>query len=512
MVLIRKFTVQKTNQHRANKKMRRPTLITKPWIALAALVFLFLFTSHSLALVDKEIDEIGLKKIMAPLKGDLDLLIKHRVIRALVAYSKTNYFLDGVRERGVTYEALKQFEKFLNQKLKKRHLKIHVVMIPVARDQLLPYLVEGRGDIAAAMLTETRQRLQTVDFADPFSAAVKELVVTSPSAPPIKSLDDLSGKTVFVRKSSSYYRSLQKLNQNLQKKGKPPVKIEPADEYLETEDILEMVNADLIPITVADDYLTDFWKQIFTNIKVHKKVFVRSGGKIAWAIRKNSPKLKKAINQFVKKAKKGTLLGNIIIKKYLQNTKWVRNSLAPEGVERFKNTIAYFKKYARQYGFDWLMVTALAYQESRLNQKLRSSAGAVGVMQILPNTAAAPPVKIPDIHKLEENIHAGVKYLRHIYDRYFKDSDMDDLNKVLFTFASYNAGPNRVASLRKKAARMGLNPNIWFHNVEVAAAKVIGRETVQYVSNIFKYYIAYTQIAEKMERKKSLTKTTETKK
>ena len=489
------------------KNMRTQTLICKACMALAALALFSLAASPCSALTDKDIDETGLKRIMAPFKGDLDELVKRRIIRALVVYSKTNYFLDGPTERGITYDTLKQFEKDLNQTLKKRHLKIHVVLIPVARDKLVPYLAEGRGDIAAAHLTETRQRLKKVDFADPFYAQAKELVVTSSDALTIKSLENLSGKTVFVRKSSSYYSSLQKLNQRFKKKGKPPVKIQPANEYLETEDILEMVNADLVQITVADDYLANFWKQIFPNIRIHNKLFVRSGGKIAWAIRKNSPQLKKAINQFVKKSKKGSLLGNILIKRYLQNTKWARNSLSPEDVERFKKTIVFFKKYAGQYGFDWLMVTALAYQESRLNQKLRSPAGAVGIMQILPGTAAAPPIEIPDIQKLDRNIHAGVKYLRHIYDQYFKDSHMDDLNKVLFTFASYNAGPNRVASLRSKAKQMGLNPNIWFQNVEVAAAKVIGRETVQYVSNIFKYYIAYTQIAGKMERKESLSKT-----
>ena len=492
--------------------MRPQKLNIKPCTALFALAFFFMAAIPCLALTDKDIDAIGLQKIMMPLKGDLDVLIKKRLIRALVVYSKTNYFLDGVTERGITYEALKLFEKYLNQELKKRHLKIHVVLIPVARDKLLPYLAQGRGDIAAAMLTVTRQRLKMVDFGDPFYAEAKEVVVTSPSTPALKCLDDLSGKTVYVRKSSSYYRSLEKLNQGLQKKGKPPVTIEPANEYLETEDILEMVNADLVQITVADDYLANFWKQIFPDLRVHKELSVRSGGKIAWAIRKNSPQLKKAINQFVKKTKKGSLMGNILTKRYLQNTKWVRNALAPEDVKRFRDTIVFFKKYAGKYGFDWLMVAALAYQESRLNQKLRSQAGAVGVMQILPKTAEAPPIEIPNIQKLETNIHAGVKYLRYIYDQYFKDSAMDDGNKVLFTFASYNAGPKKVASLREKAKRMGLNPNIWFHNVEVAAAKVIGRETVQYVSNIFKYYIAYTQIIKKMEHKESLTKTPATKK
>jgi membrane-bound lytic murein transglycosylase MltF len=147
------------------------------------------------------------------------------------------------------------------------------------------------------------------------------------------------------------------------------------------------------------------------------------------------------------------------------------------------------------------MVAALAYQESRLDQSKRSPKGAVGVMQLLPSTAAGPPISIRNIEKLEKNIHAGVKYLRFIYDQYFKNGPMNELNKVLLTFASYNAGPARVEGLRRRTKKMGLDPDIWFRNVEVAAARVIGRETVQYVSNIFKYYLTYKQVSANMAQK-----------
>jgi membrane-bound lytic murein transglycosylase MltF len=229
-------------------------------------------------------------------------------------------------------------------------------------------------------------------------------------------------------------------------------------------------------------------------MNVHQHLSLRNGGKIAWAVRKDSPQLRKIINAFVLKIRKGTLMGNILFKRYLQSTQWVRNSLGPEDVARFQGTIKFFKKYANQYGFDWLMVAALAYQESRLDQSVRSKKGAVGVMQVLPSTAAGNPINIEDIHLIENNIHAGVKYLDFIYHRYFNHAGIEEIDKILLTFAAYNAGPAKVKSLRKKTATMGLNPNIWFRNVEVAAARVIGRETVQYVSNIFKYYIAYKHI------------------
>jgi len=437
--------------------------------------------------------EVTTGALRKPWTGDLDAIIERRIIRALVVYNKTNYFLDGPTERGITYEALKNFEKFLNGKLKTRHLKVHVVFIPVTRDQLLPYLAKGLGDIAAASLTITPERKKTVDFADPFYAKVSELVVTSKSAPKISSIEDLSGKSVYVRKSSSYYESLAALNKRLEKSGKAKVEIQFANENLETEDILEMVNADMFQITLADNYLAEFWAQIFKDVKVHKNIAVRTKGRIAWAIRKNSPKLEAIIGDYVKTTKKGSLMGNILFKRYLKNTKWVRGSLNKDSISRFKGATELLKKYAAKYEFDWLMIGALAYQESRLNQKTVSSAGAIGVMQLLLSTASSNPINIQDIHIMEKNIHAGTKYLRFIYNRYFDKPEIEPLDRLLLTFASYNAGPAKIWRLRKQAKAMGLNPNKWFRNVEVVAAKVIGRETVQYVSNIFKYYIAYKQ-------------------
>ena len=443
---------------------------------------------------------------MKPWIGDFDGMAKRRMIRALVVYSKTFYFLDQGRQRGATYELLKQFEKLINKRLKTKTLKLRVLFIPVRRDQLIPWLMDGRGDIAAANLTITPQRQSQVDFSDPLISGVKELLVTGPAAPPVKSLDDLAGKEIHVRPSSSYYESLTQLNKSFQQTGKPKMNLVAADETFEDEDLLEMVNAGLIPMIVMDSHKAHFWKQIFDNITVHPTIAVRNGGEIAWCFRKDSPKLKAVVNEFVKGHKKGTLLGNIILKRYLRDTKYVQNSLSQKELDKFEAMLALFEKYADQYDFDYLMVSAQAYQESGLDQSKRSPAGAIGVMQLLPSTAADPNVGISDIEKLEKNIHAGTKYLRFIVDRYYKDEPMDDVNRMLFAFASYNAGPARVSDLRKKTAEMGLNPNVWFHNVEVAAAKKIGRETVQYVSNIYKYYIAYRMIIDQMQKKERLLK------
>jgi membrane-bound lytic murein transglycosylase MltF len=283
-------------------------------------------------------------------------------------------------------------------------------------------------------------------------------------------------------------------------RGLLPVNILLAEERLEDEDLLEMVNAQLLPAIVIDSHKAHFWQQIFDNILVHEELVLGQPGEIAWAFRKDTPELAQLVNDFVAKNRKGSLMGNILFKRYLQNTSHVRNALEPGEMEKFNATIALFQKYAGQYDFDWLMLIAQGYQESHLEQSTRSAAGAVGVMQVLPSTAADKSVGIADIEQLENNIHAGARYMRWLRDTYFDDPAMSKEEQTLFSFAAYNAGPGKVRRLRREAAEMGLDPNIWFGNVEVVAAKRIGRETVQYVSNIYKYWFAYRLALELTER------------
>jgi len=418
-------------------------------------------------------------------------MVELRTIRALVAYNKTNYFIDGAKQKGISYDLLKSFEQKINEGLGSRHLKIHVIFIPVARDQLIPALLDGRGDIAAANITISPERMERVDFSEPLLKNVQEFLVTGPNTGQLSSIDQLAGITVHVRKSSSYYHSLLATNKALIAKGHAPVKLIPANEHLEDEDLLEMVNAGLVPAIVIDSHKADFWLQIYDQLTVHRDIPLRSGAAIGWAFRKGSPEFAEVVNSFVKKNRKGSLMGNMLYKRYWQNTSHVRNALSSSEMKKFQATAELFKIYAEQYDFDWLMLMAQAYQESRLDNSTRSSAGAVGIMQLLPSTAADKNVNIKKIMILENNIHAGAKYMRFIQDRYFDDASLSAEDRMMFTFAAYNAGPGRVAKLRKEAADMGLNPDIWFHNVEIVAAKRIGRETVQYVSNIFKYWIAY---------------------
>jgi membrane-bound lytic murein transglycosylase MltF len=147
------------------------------------------------------------------------------------------------------------------------------------------------------------------------------------------------------------------------------------------------------------------------------------------------------------------------------------------------------------YDFDHLMMVAQGFQESQLDQKRRSPRGAIGVMQLLPSTAADPSVGVAGIEQdVEKNIHAGIKYMSVLRDRYLDDPAIDAKNRMLLSFAAYNAGPGNLQRFRRLAEKSRLDPNVWFNNVEIAAGKIVGSETVQYVSNIYKYYIAYTLV------------------
>ena len=432
----------------------------------------------------------GMAPIVEPFKGDLDGMVKRRLIRVLTVQNPVLYFVDRGREVGITYEAIQQFEDAVNKQLRNKVVTVHVVAIPVPRDELIPRLVAGQGDIAAAALTVTAGRKKLVDFSQPFASDVREVLVTGPSAPEIGSLDELSGKEVYVRPSSSYAEHLKVLNARFAKEGKAPVSVTPADELLEDGDILEMVNAGLVPATVVDSFMADLYVQVFPGLKKHADI-ASPPGEIAWAFRKGSPKLAAAVNAFARTHKEGSLLGNVLVAKYLRTTKWVKNARSDEDRRRFLSMIDLFKRYGDKYGMDTLLMIAQGYQESGLDQAKRSHVGAIGVMQVMPSTARDRNVNIPDIDKLESNIHAGIKYNRWVIDNFYQDPAISPVNRQLFAFASYNAGPGKVASLRREAKAAGLDPNRWFNNVELIAAKRIGRETVTYVGNIYKYYLAY---------------------
>ena len=481
-------------------------LLSKGAIGAALVSFAALVVGGNAAVAQQDQEDSALLELAKETwTGDLDGIVERGFLRIATAYDPILFFYDGIEQRGAVHDIAHKLERHFNRAYVPRGRRIDVVIKPMARDRILPSVAEGLADLAIAGLTITPERQKIVAFSEPTETNVSELVVTGPAAPNVASFDDLAQVGLFLRRSSSYFEHVQALNATRAAQGLAPIPVTAADERLENYDLLELVQAGTIPAVVVDSVTAGLWAQVFNKIKVHEDLAVDSGQEFAWALRQDSPKLKEAVDDFVKKVREGSRFGNILAKRYLKNPRWVRNVMAREERDRYAKTFDIIKTFSDQYDFDWLIITAQGYQESRLDQKRRSASGAVGIMQILPATAAGPNVRIPDIYNAKNNVHAGVKYMHFLRKQYFSDPAIDPVDQVLLSFGAYNAGPGNIHKARRRAVRMGLDPNKWFDNVEIAAGRVISRQPVDYVRNIYKYYVAYQYMENlKAQRKEAL--------
>jgi membrane-bound lytic murein transglycosylase MltF len=440
--------------------------------------------------------------------GDFDRLLERRRIRVVVPYSRTLYFNDKGTQRGLTADLMREFEQHLNRKYAKQLGKrpLTVIAVPTTRDELLDDVAQGLADIAAGNLSITESRLKVVDFAYLADLpGMNEVIATGPKAPALASIDDLAGKTIHVRRAVSYRETVEELNRRFAKEGKPPAKIVDLPDALEDEDKLEMLGVGLLQIVVVDDWKGKIWAQVLKDVKIREDLALKRDVKTGWAIRKGSPQLKAEIEEFLGKARKTASL-DVRKNLALSRAKRFRNNTADAELKRFRDTIALFEKYGARYQFDPLMLAAQGYQESQLRQDAKSHVGAIGIMQVMPATGAE--LKVGDIAIAEPNVHAGTKYMDMLMTKYFPDAKFSDVDRPLFAFASYNAGPGRIAQMRKLAAQRGFDQDKWFNNVEVVTAEKVGIETTTYVRNIFKYYVAYrlatATVAEQQKARESI--------
>ncbi|MBN8599399.1 MAG: lytic transglycosylase F [Planctomycetes bacterium] len=445
--------------------------------------------------------DILIQRIGALRHSDLPEMLEIGVIRVLVSPTRTDFFIDRGQPKGFTHDLMTAYRENLVKSLGKHDRKLTIVFVPVPFDQLIPALLEGKGDVIASNFTITPERAKKVAFSDPYISDVNEVIVSGPQSPEISSLDDLSGRELLVVEGSSYFAHAKALSAELVKAGKKPIRVRTPERPLETEDILELVSAGSIPFTACDRHIANLWAKVLPDLKVHEDLYLSSGNKIAFAVRPESTKLLESLNHFVADHKKGTLLGNILFKRYFVDTKWCKDALKPADRDRIGRLASDFKQFASKYDFDWMLMAAQGYQESQLDQDKRSSVGAIGVMQVLPSTGKQ--MDCGSIDNASNNIHAGIKYMAWLRENYFSDADLKPGPRVDFTLAAYNAGPGRIRQLREKAKAEGLDPNLWFDNVEQIAMQEIGIETVRYVRNINKYYVAYaSMLAMREEREK----------
>ena len=422
-----------------------------------------------------------------PWTGDFDGMFERRHIRMLVPYSRTLFYLENGKELGLTADLAHDFANYLNHKHAKELAgrPITISLIPTTRERLLTELVDGMGDISGGNLTATASRMKMADFVSPTERdPAHEVLVSGPGAPAVASTDDLSGKKVNVRLGTSYLESMNDLNAKLGAANQPPVQIVTMPDALEDEDVLEMLNAGLLQFTIVDSWKAKLWAQVEPQIKVHDDVVLRNTGTIAWAIRKQSPKLQAELEGFYKSsAPQGLIQARLT--NYQDKLAEISKNSADE-TSRFDRTLELFRKYGKQYPFDPLMLAAEGLQESQLGMAGVGHGSAATGRNALPAPGA----------EFEKNVQAGTKYADSLMTRYFPDAKFSEQDRTLFTFASYSAGPDNIERMRREAQKRGLDPNQWFNNVELLTAEKIGIETTAYVRGILKYNIAYKLINE----------------
>jgi membrane-bound lytic murein transglycosylase MltF len=310
---------------------------------------------------------------------------------------------------------------------------------------VIPLLRDGYADLAYAGMSITEERKEIVDFSIPSITGLKEIIVGGLASPKLNSLADLAGKEIYLREGSSYESAALKLSDSLKRKGLPPIIIKHVDPYLESEDILEMLNSGVIPFSAMVEDVARLWSKVMDSLVLYNKFPLATDVSYGMLFRKGSPKLKAVADKFLKQNAKGTNFGNTLYKKYVMNEKLLPDMYSKKTLAQVKVLKAPFIKYGERYDLDWLLLVAQGYQESGLNQSLVSHRGAVGIMQVLPSTAAGRPFYIRNIKTVDNNVHAGVKYMRYLIDQYFTDPAIDKLNRHLFALAAYNAGPQRVS-------------------------------------------------------------------
>lgn len=441
-----------------------------------------------------------LLRINEPWKGDLDGIRARGTIRILTTYNRTNFFVEHGQGRGLEFEATQRFGAWFADRRTPDAARggpampLRVVYVPVPREELIPALVAGRGDMIAAGMTVTEDRARQVLFTSPYIRRVDEVVVRHKDAPPVETIEDLAGRTLLLTRGTSYVANAQALSARLVAAGRPAIRIIEAPPFLETEDVLELVNAGTVRYTVADDHLAEVWDKLLPDIVVQHGVHLVSGGSIAWAVQPGAIALKAAVDAFL-----GTLLADratamTIYRRYFENVTFIRNPFGPTERDRTRQLAPFFRTVADQAGFDFLLMMAQGFQESRLDAAARSPVGARGVMQLMPATGAEMGAR--DLHDAEQNITAGVRYMKRLRESYFNDPAIPPLEQIKFALAGYNAGPNRINRLRQEAAAEGLDPNQWFGHVERVVQRRVGSEPVRYVANIFSVYAMYAMAAD----------------
>lgn len=423
---------------------------------------------------------------------DLEGMRKRRVLRVLTRNNSYSYFLHRGRRFGFEYELVKHLADSLG-------LRLAMIVVPT-RGDLIPWLLEGKGDLIAAGLTITEKRQKSIAFSHPYFMVQKKIVAPA-GGREFESVEDMAGKTFHVRRSSSYYGMLS----GLRAEG-VDLSIGLVPEDVETGEIIDRVARGEYAYTLAASNIVDMELTYRDDIMVAWTFSEEKA--LGWGMRPDNPKLKEAVDGFVKEEYRG-LAYNTIRKRYFEENKRMRGIRNDAYRTDLTGSISIYddlmKKYADQYRLDWRLIAAQAYEESRFDPEAVSWAGAMGLLQVMPRTAREMGI---DITTEEGSIHCGVKYLRHLIDRFPASIPLGE--RIYFGLAAYNIGWGHVYDARRLARMSGLDRDKWFGSVEKAMFQLRkpevagntrhgwcrGGQAVAYVRSIQARYESYIQHVE----------------
>ncbi|MFC3607019.1 MltF family protein [Stutzerimonas tarimensis] len=420
----------------------------------------------------------------APSVRDLAEIRRSGELRVLINQSRNSSGEVKGEAIGVEYVRLRAFVQHLNAQAPDG-ASISLKLIPRAKDQLLGALLRGEGDLVAP------GELLEASGVAPSRAVVAQVplvLVTRQGTRVYQSLEQLSGRSVALAPGSAAGPRLARLNNELMARKKAPIVIEWVDPSLAVEDVLDMVQAGIYPATLVEQSIAERWAKVLPKLRIERQVSLGEPRDMHWFFRREASMLQASADRFLRDYRSPANLDAAFERVYRRLYK-VHYPLDVVGRQRLEKVRPTLQRFAEEMSFDWLGLAALAFKESTLNPAARGASGAVGLMQVMPRTAAG--VGVSNIHQLDNNVLASTRYLDSIRRQFFASPRFNERERMAFTLAAYNLGPQRVQALRAEARRRGLNPNQWFFQVERVAMETMGMGVVSYVNSVNKYHLAY---------------------
>ncbi|MCK0543073.1 transglycosylase SLT domain-containing protein [Pseudomonas syringae pv. aptata] len=427
---------------------------------------------------------------------DLPAIRSSKVLRVLVNQSRNSSGDVKGQEIGVEYHRLQAFEQYLNSHSRAGQ-KITIKVIPKAKNQLPTALQRGEGDMIAPGELLDVSDAKGIQASAPIVHDVPLVLVGVRGQRSVRRVDQLSGKTLSLPTGSAADEALHQVNRQLELRKLPLAKIEWVDPSLAVEDVLEMVQAGIYPMTLVEQPIAERWARIMPKLRIERGLTLQTHGDISWFVRDNATQLRASVDDFLKDYKPSAQQDQVFANAY-KNTYKVNNPLVRNNLQRLEQLRPMLQRHADAQGMDWLDLAALAFKESKLDPSAKGSGGATGLLQITPS--AAKSVGVPSIQSADDNIRAGSRYMALIQRKYFSSNRVNERERMAFVMAAYNLGPERVQGMREEARRRGLNPNQWFFQTERVAMEQGGANVVAFVNSVNKYYLAFDRERDSLEK------------